>query len=102
MKLDKPRWFCDFEVVLVEICIIVCRVRKLFRFTWTDSSELGLNLSLLDIFFAYKTIERFDETVAEEITVPGHELRPDDVWGGRNIGVLLTWSTRFKVLEVSS
>lgn len=82
MKPDKPRWFCGVEVVLVEICIIVRRVRKLFRFPWTDSSELGVNLSLLDIFFAHKTIERFDETVAEEIAVPGHDRWLDDVWGG--------------------
>ena len=67
---------------MVVICIIIRRVRKLFGFPWTDSGELGVDLSLLDIFFAYKTIERFDETVAEEIAVLGHDLRLDDVWGG--------------------
>jgi hypothetical protein len=67
---------------LVEICIIARRVGKLVRFPWTDSSELGVSLRLLDIFFAYETIERSDETVTEEITVSGNHRRLDDVWGG--------------------
>ena len=54
---------------MVVSCVVVRGVRKLFGFPWDDSSEVGVNLSSLYKVFAYKTIERFDEPMAEEVAV---------------------------------
>ena len=78
---DIPRRFRNIEVVTVVSCVVVRGVRKLFGFPWDDSSEVGVNLSSLYKVFAYKTIERLDESLAEEVTVACNCLGLDDVWG---------------------
>ena len=55
-------------------------MRKLLRFPWTDSGKLGVYLGLLNKIFAYKTIESFDETTAEEVAVVGYGRRLDNIW----------------------
>lgn len=57
-------------------------MRKLLRFPWTDSGKFGVYLGLLYKVFAYKAVERFDETIAEEIAVVGYCFRLDNIWGG--------------------
>jgi hypothetical protein len=52
------------KVVLVVPCVAGHWVWKLFGYPWDVSIELGINFSSLDKVLAYKTIERFDETVA--------------------------------------
>ena len=54
---------------------------KLFGFPWDDSSEVRVNLSSLYKVFAYKTIERLDESLAEEVTIACNCLGLNDVWG---------------------
>ena len=39
-------------------------------------------LGLLDIVLTYKTVERFDQTMAEEVAVLGYELWLDNVRSG--------------------
>jgi hypothetical protein len=57
-------------------------VRKLLRFPWTNPGEPRVYLGLLDIVLTYKTVERFDETLAEEVAVLGYELWLDNVRSG--------------------
>ncbi len=63
-------------------CILVHWVLKGFGFPWDDSSELGVNLGSLDKVLAHKTIECFDETVAQDVRVTCNGRRLDSVWGG--------------------
>ena len=67
---------------MVVICIIVRRVRKLLRFPWTNPGESRVYLGLLDIVSTNKTVERFDETMAEEVAVLCYELWLDSARGG--------------------
>ena len=61
---------------------------KLFGFPRDDSSELGVVFSLLDKVPAYKTIERFDESVAKEVAVSRYRPWHDETWGGAEFGSL--------------
>ena len=63
-------------------------MRKLFGFPRDDSGELGVVFSLLDKVPAYKTIERFDESVAKEVAVSRYRPWHDETWGGAEFGSL--------------
>jgi len=54
-------------------------VRKLFRFPWDNSSEFGVNFSSLDKVLAHKTIERLDDSKAQDIAVARNCLGLDDM-----------------------
>ena len=49
--------------------IEACRVRKLFRFSFDDSSCVQIDFRLLNEVPAYKTVECFDESVSKDVTV---------------------------------
>jgi hypothetical protein len=77
--------FCSNSSCVKARCIptvLRCRSRKLFRFPCTDSGDFGVNLSLLDKVVKYKTIERFAETMAGEVTIVSYDLRLENVWCG--------------------
>ena len=54
-------------------------MRKLFRFPWDNSSEFGVNFSSLDKVLAHKTIERLDDSKAQDIAVARNCLGLDDM-----------------------
>ena len=67
---------------------------KLFRFPCTESGDFGVNLSLLDKVVKYKTIERFAETMAGEVTIVSYDLRLENVWCGAVFRSLTQHSTQ--------
>lgn len=72
---------------------------KLFWFPWDDSGESRVNFGSLDIVFAYKTIERFDESVAQDVAVAGNCLGLDHVWGRAELRSLAQHSLQLVGVE---